>query len=284
MPRTHSLINEKPLGWKVNMRPRLEQTHYPALLIYFRTFYTELLRLRAQVLRSRNLNLKRASGYTEDSVFMDVHETSETLANFLREQAIMAKKEWGHTAEQIYQEAQYIMASFADETFLALPGWPGRRFWQNNLIEQKLFKTHIGGKSLFARLEDFLARTDKTHKDLGFLYLTVLGLGFRGQYRGFDDKNYIQHCKERLFAYLYEEKSHDLFEDMHLFPQTYSATISRPLASPLMQEMQKWSWLFLSAVVGYIVLAYGVWFGATHILNSSSHAILADLELATSVA
>jgi type VI secretion system protein ImpK len=259
-------------------------SEYPRVLLFFKAFYEELMRLRTVVVRQKSQMLKRVGEKSSPAFSQKEHviDVSDTLVNFLENQALEARKLGGSMGESVYREAQYVMAALADEVFLSLPAWEGRMFWQQYLLEQRLFRTHVAGAKFFDAAEDLLKTNDPLRLGLGFIYLTALGVGFRGKYRGVNDQGVLDDYKERLFMYVYREKPRLLDNEGELlFPEAVSATITRPLSRPLLGEVRRWSLVLAAALGIYAVLAYGVWFGVTHQLQTSADMILEDLASAT---
>jgi len=259
-------------------------SEYPRVLLFFKAFYEELVRLRTVAVRQNSQILKRV-GEKAPPTFSQKEQTidiSDTLVNFLESQAIEARKLGGTMGENVYREAQYVMATLADEVFLSLPAWEGRLFWHQNLLEQRLFRTHVAGEKFFKAIDDLLQTNDPLRLSLGFVYLTALGLGFRGKYRGVNDQGVLDDYKERLFTYVYRDKPCLLDDEGELlFPATMSSTVTRPLSRPLLGEARRWSLILAGALGLYIVLSYGVWFGVTHQLQTAADMILEDLASAT---
>lgn len=268
------------------MSQQLTQTKIPFLLKFFQDFYKDLLNLKASVLLKSTRTVKKVVNKRSESLLKtaehkDAADVLDTLAYKLEEQALDAKRFGGVLGESIYKEAQYIMAALADEIFLGLSMWDGRHYWEMNLLEQRLFGTHVAGEKFFKNLDSFLTLNEPLRKDLGFLYLTALGLGFRGQFRGENDKGKLADYKEKLFFYLYQEKP-TLGKDPEalLFPETVRATITQPLLSTHLREAKRWLLVFLGILGTYFILAYGVWYGVTHTLKRSTDMILEDAAFA----
>ena len=264
----------------------LSQTRTPFLLRLFHSFYVDVLRLKAAVLLQSSHSVKRTVNKKADTILenpdhKEAAEVLDTLSYKLEEQALEAKRYGGILGESIYKEAQYIMAALADEIFLGLSTWTGRSYWEINLLEQRIFGTHVAGEKFFSNLNQFLTLNEPLRKDLGFLYLTALGLGFRGQFRGENDQGKILTYKEKIFFYLYQEKpSLKKEKEGNLFPDTVQTTITQPLIGKHLQEVRRWVLIFLAILATYMIVAYGVWYGATQTLQYSTNMILEDAAFA----
>ncbi|WP_052545560.1 DotU family type IV/VI secretion system protein [Candidatus Hepatobacter penaei] len=257
-------------------------THFPYLVTFFQQFCIEIAKMKVTALSSKTHALKHVGSNTQH--FLDVSPDPEAkdildrLYYFLEEQSIEAKRIEGQFGESLYKEAQYIMAALADEIFLSLPSWQGRAFWEANLLEERLFHTHVAGEKFFENIDHFLQLKEPSRKDLAFLYLSALGLGFRGRYRGFDDQGKITHYKEELFFHLYQERPTLPDGHVSLFPDTLQFNISDILHENAVQQKKKtWRLIFAGMVALYIVVSYIIWYDTTNNLRRTVDMILDDV-------
>lgn len=230
---------------------------------------------------SDSMGLKKASGQVQapDSVALHTaQKISNTLFYFLSEQTMEAKQLGGSLGESLYQEAQYIMAVLADEIFLNLHEWSAHFIWKDHLLEQRLFRSHNGGDRFFTNLSALLSLNDPIRKDLGFVYLNALGLGFRGKFRGFKDQGALQKYKSRLFDFLYHKKP-DLFEEKKLlFPQTVEFNSTQLVSRPIMKESKRWGLILVFSITSYLLFSYATWYATSHHLHKISDVILDDIQ------
>ena len=172
------------------------QNSYP-LLRQFREFYAEVARLRAIVEHAGSagewgspaarvcrggvgrladhrragapLNRRRprpsrlisllthAFGRNLDATTVRVwHEMAAYLDQKMYEVRLAASA----VSHDYLEELVYIMAAFADETFVCLLEWPGKDYWHDHLMELRLFHTQIAGQDIFRRIEKLLVRQD----------------------------------------------------------------------------------------------------------------------------
>lgn len=194
------------------------------------------------------------------------YEISNDLFKILRTQELEATQLAGEFASAYYKEAQYIMAAVADETFLHF-NWPGRDYWQEYLIEMRLFGTHIAGRQIFESLDRLLDVRDSTNREMGEIYLAALGVGFLGKYRGTEDILEIDTYKERLFTFITHSRPTLFEEDALLFPDTEEYTIKD--ATPKnMVDPKQWYAIYFSAFFAILVASYGAWHHATKDLKA----------------
>lgn len=257
----------------------------PHLLQFFYAFYAELTTLKLLALTQKKKAIKYIGNntfptlaQTEDS---STQEISDRLFFLLENQFTQAQRFESTFGESLYREVQYIMAVFADEVFLSLPSWPGKPYWESHLLEERIFHTHVAGSKLFDNLDTFLRLNDPTRKETAMLYLSVLGLGFRGKYRGCNDKGQLRAYKEKLFFFIHQKKTSLQKSTAHLFPSALRSTISQKAQSDVLQKNKRiWSLAFAAVIALYLVFAYIIWYSSTHEISRALVMILdeADIE------
>lgn len=150
------------------------------------------------------------------------------------------------------QQTQYLMAVFADDVFLNLT-WAGQEAWQQNPLEEELFGTTDGGTEVFQRIQQILTYPDPTDLPLATMYLTALGLGFEGSYRGqTDGETELAQIRAQLWT-LVATGNPDLVGGQ-LFPEAYRHTLDSMTPSTLPRP---WGW-----VVAF-VLVFLLWWAAS---------------------
>jgi type VI secretion system protein ImpK len=255
---------------------------FPYLLTFFHEFYIEVTKMKLAALTHTTQGMKRAGANTAHFLEIERNPNAEAILDrlfyFLEEQAVDAKRVEGTFGESLYREAQYIMAALADEIFISMPAWSGSSFWECNLLEERLFHSHVAGDRFFENIDKFLELKEPSRKDLGFLYLTALGLGFRGRYRGFDDDGKIEHYKKELFVHLYQEKPSLFNTRVMIFPKTLQFNISQILEeSSVQKSKQRWRFILGGIVASYILLSYVIWYDTTSALRRTVDMILEDV-------
>ncbi len=223
----------------------------------FRTFYEEIVRLKAKALSDDFI----ASDIKSDSEV----STSQTicqsiqgrLLNLLKEQQDYVELYGGGFAVGYYREAQYIMTALADEIFLNMD-WIGRTEWKGHLLESQLFHTQIAGEKFFRALEEFLRVRDSSNSDIGVLYIIALGLGFKGKYRDEDDHGALKKYLDQLYGRVMKGSSHGVEGGSHLFPQAYEYNIVNR-ESIKVPSARMWALILLGVVGTYLVVSYFIW-------------------------
>lgn len=165
------------------------------------------------------------------------------------------------------RELAYLMAVTADEQMLNRD-WPGRAFWSENLVEERLFGTHRAGDEFFARIDRIVERRDPPYDQLAIAYLTAIGTGFEGKYRGSFDRSVLDRYRRKLYEYLFDYAPEWSAAVSQLSPQAYGHTLSsltpRKLSNP-------WLWFFSIPIVlvVWILLSHVVWLNLSSSLNDT---------------
>ncbi len=169
-------------------------------------------------------------------------------------------------------EAQYVMAVFADDVFINLD-WEGKRSWTSNLLESRLFHTHIAGESFFERLDRLLRDRDPAERSLAVVYLNALALGFRGKYRGMNDHGRLSRYRHELFAFIFRQPA-DLADDSKIaFPDSYVQNVrkekSRKLTNP-----RVWVAVLGLVLFAYLAVSHGLWMKLTSRIDQANKQIV----------
>ncbi|MDR2107097.1 MAG: DotU family type IV/VI secretion system protein, partial [Holosporaceae bacterium] len=123
------------------------------------------------------------------------------------------------------KEIIYLMAAMADEAFLNTE-WSGRKYWEDNMLEQLYFGTQIAGDKIFERISALFTEKDPLSAEKAGIYLRALCLGFAGRYRGIEDgEAEIKDNKKRLSEFIEKADPSVFLVGNRLFPKEYSYTI-----------------------------------------------------------
>jgi type VI secretion system protein ImpK len=224
-----------------------------SVLEHFRSFWAEVVALRdaavSQVLPAPEAGDGAALVHVPTSV-------RERLLNRLRSQDAEIAT-YGKGSLAYFRDAQYVMTAMADEVFVTLP-WSGARYWSANLLETQLFGTRFAGQAIFARIERLVQEGQPEHRELAAVYLTALGLGFRGKYIDRTDGGAIDRYKAQLYQFIFG-KSPDLGHSFRrLLPQCYGSTIvageGRRLRNP-----RVWWWAVAAVVIVWLITSHVLW-------------------------
>ncbi|HEV7892260.1 MAG TPA: DotU family type IV/VI secretion system protein [Pyrinomonadaceae bacterium] len=180
----------------------------------------------------------------------------QRLVSLFERHEAQAWRYGGTYGAEFYKEAQYVMVALADEIFLNTQ-WEGHRSWVSNLLESKIFRTHVAGELFFQRLDRMLVERDPVYRDLAAVYLMALSLGFRGKYRGRDDRGQLEHYRRQLFHFVFRREP-ELDSPRQMFPEAYYHTL-RDETKRRLQNPRAWIILLCAVVVAYVALTHGIW-------------------------
>ncbi len=209
-------------------------TENSALLMQFRQFAVELVRLREMV--------EQPGAIPEVDAEARLEAIRDGLAALLRQQATRSQEFGGATGYALYPEAQYVMAALGDEVFLTA-NWDQRRNWP--LLEEELFHSHNSGDRFFRNL-DKLLRASSFSTDLAMVYYQALAMDFRGRYRGQAAGKELAGYRQRLYELLYSPDGQARTPEP-VFARAYEATVIDE--QPRRQPSAQWWWLALVAVL-----------------------------------
>ncbi|HVF68435.1 MAG TPA: DotU family type IV/VI secretion system protein [Pyrinomonadaceae bacterium] len=186
----------------------------------------------------------------------------QSLCALLKRQEEQALRYGGTYGAEFYREAQYVMVALADEIFLNAKQWDGYRSWVSNLLESKLFGTHVAGEVFFQKLDRLLVERDPVYRDLAAVYLMALSLGFRGKYGGRDDGGQLERYRRQLFSFVFRRKPDLNSQTSQMFPEAYYHTV-RDETKRKLQNPRAWLILLCAVVVAYVALTHGIWMKLT---------------------
>lgn len=236
----------------------------------------------AQVNHESNGN-SQALDYIEQSPDADYLKMSrfvwQRLVALFARQETSAWQYGGTYGAEFYKEAQYVMVALADEIFLHTE-WEGKTVWVSNLLESKIFKSHVAGELFFQKLERLLMDRDPVYKDLAAVYLMALSLGFKGKYRGSDDSGKLAHYRKRLFAFIFRRDSQLAQDTKRLFPEAYYHTL-REETRKRVPNPKVWVVILCVIIFGYLALTHGLWMSLTSRIdqvNERISAIVRDID------
>lgn len=279
---------------------------YPAensvLLMQFRQFCSELLRLREMVEQryppgvphdpianptappkgitveddgSVSEPSSRSSEWTNASPAENVRQS---LLALLEQQSQCSSDLGGALGLGLFREAEYIMAALADELFLNAH-WSGRNQWP--LLEQEIFQTHASGDLFFQKLDRLLAGNSVSSNDLAMIYFQALALDFRGRYRDSDPQGQLERYRHRLYFRVYHSTADEGAREP-IFLETYDETINesdiRRLSSPHL-----WWFVLAGICVVWVFASTLLWHHVTADIRQQIDQIRASSQASESV-
>lgn len=236
----------------------------------FEEFYREVLKYKQLVYAKA---WKKENGEPTASPEGMAEYILTNLQTFLEQQAVTAAYGGNSFAENYYAEAQFIMVALADEVFLNID-WPGRPYWEANLLEQRLYNSHSAGQMFFTNLDNLLKNKDPIRVDLATLYLSALGLDFQGKYRHFDDEGALKAYRKKLFTFINRSEPYLFQVKSALFPEAYSHTLEGSGKKDL-PNLRNWYIVFAGLGLTYLLVSYIIWYSATADISRILNRIIA---------
>jgi type VI secretion system protein ImpK len=231
------------------------------LLTQFTTFYYEVIRLKQLVTADRSATPAAQPEGDRQEHLPATTTVWQQLFTILEQQAQAPGPGAWEYGTEVYKDAQYVMAALADETFLHLE-WAGKAAWRANLLESRLFASHVAGERLFQKLERLLQRRAPVYADLATVYLMALALGFRGKFWGLDDHGQLDRYRRQLFTFITQRQPGLTDTTRRLFPEAYAYTLAEARRT-LLPTPRRW----LLAVAGLVLclgfMAHGIWTSVT---------------------
>ncbi len=241
------------------------------VLSSFREFYAELLALRDEV---EGDPWSASAGALPDEVAAArkarLAAIQGKLSATLQRLEVEARRIGGERAGRRISQAGYVMAALADEHFLNLD-WEGRDLWAQNLLESRLYGTHMAGEQVFERAEALLRERDD--REMAAIYLLALSLGFEGEHRGrgASGAEALRDLKGRLLAFVSPGGS-EMESTSELFPQSYLHTLAGEPQTRL-PRVATWSLILLGVMGVYLLISHLVWMNVSGAVREIADAI-----------
>jgi type IV/VI secretion system ImpK/VasF family protein len=126
---------------------------------------------------------------------LGTNEMANDLEEIFEEQAAEARKD--PRMDALYEKARYPLVVLADEIMLQ-SGWEHADEWQQQILEEKYYKTNVGGDQYFGIAKDL--RPEDV--ELAAIIYAGLALGFGGKYRERPEK--LSENKKKVYRLLGE--------------------------------------------------------------------------------
>ena len=166
------------------------------------------------------------------------------------------------------------MVAYADEIFLNIP-WQGQKQWEDNLLESRFFQTQIAGELFFKKVEGLILNNDPLKADIAIIYLSILGLGFKGKFRGEDENpEKLSLYRQQLYTLVNRRPStlYDPGRD-HLMQDCYAHVLDSSLRKGL-PEMRIWLLAFGGILGAYLFASTALWYKVVKDMEQSLGYIL----------
>ena len=212
-----------------------EDSGVELLLRLFHRFYTELLLIKER---------------TDFSIKDNLALAQTDLLELIQQYALQIQPSEGGSEESQYTEVLYLLTVFADEVFVSIP-WDGQYIWEDNLLEEQVFNSHVAGNKFYKFLDKHLQSPTAFTERVVIIYLLLLSLGFKGKYMFEDKERKTQYYKRQLFVYLFNNLPFLLKELKVLFPDAY-ANINSIAIREKFHNLRKW---LITSVAGVVISA-----------------------------
>lgn len=214
--------------------------------VQFRDFFQVLHRASQLILRVNEADAPEAA-----------QTLSKDLLQLIELQTLEARRSGGSAAMEYESQARYLKAVLADEILLN-SDWAGRELWRHELLEAKLFKSSHAGEQVFFQIEQLLSAREPSQRPLAKLYLYVISLGFKGQFRGDADLSKLASYRNDLFQFIFQRPAELSGAERRLSELPYDSTLSH-FASRRLPKISRWWIKFGLIFAGLLVLSELVW-------------------------
>ncbi len=240
------------------------------LLEKFQNFYTEIILLKQQAsvgvlsvaaVVAGGEGIPTVSNSGERAAI----EIWNTVAEYLDREMVQVARSGTSMMTDAYRELVYVMAAVADEVFVHLP-WEGQQYWLDHLLEVRFFRSRIAGERIFRNIQSVAVRQDQAAEELAAVYLTVLALGFRGQYWG-GDTTEIGRYRLDLLQYLARSNPRLIDDSKRFFPDAYRYTVQEGATAQL-PSPATWWYVAAGVVVAWLIISTIAWFALTSGIRS----------------
>ena len=165
---------------------------------------------------------------------------------------------------KVVQEAKYALVAWVDEIFINSK-WLGSKAWQASPLEVKIFDTREAGEKVFENIDELVNKNDSQRSDLLHVYLTILGLGFKGKFRAsvigqeaeIDEQ--LAFYTKLVYRGIYGADSKLSAQDSKIMPQAYEYTPDLGKAIKLI-SYKPWYFAIGGMFLAMVLLSEGIWF------------------------
>lgn len=182
---------------------------------------------------------------------------------------------------QLYKQTQYALIALIDDQLLQAPPWDDKDAWLSHMLEAELFKSRIAGQRLIDNIEDLInhrhfAEQQDTERQLAYVYLNVLWLGFKGRLFNNDAKlRELQLSLTQLTGFLPIN-----LKSKRYLAQPYNYTTNDPdnenQPNRRLAPIGKWHKVVLISAIVYGVISTAVWYGFTWDLEHTLETYISD--------
>lgn len=216
-----------------------------------------------------DLDLVFGNFCTEIFIYKDqiVHKTGNLdpkviYTNFVVKVKDILDRQKSVNFEQRIREVIYIIVSLADEIFLNT-SWDGKKYWEENMLEQRFFGTQIAGEKIFDNIEKLVEKNDEESILIAEIYMKTLSLGFKGKYRGgVEQERLVNVHRKALFNFVERyDKSIDMISH-RMFSKDYIYTLPT-INRQFLPDVSVVNYVYAFVVFMFFVISSVVWFVET---------------------
>jgi type VI secretion system protein ImpK len=247
----------------------------------FEDFYCEILRSKQKVLARAWLQPDSSGLQTTPEAF-----ANDLINHFISYFELQEKSLFGSnlvgTVQTLYEEIKFAMVVFTDEIFLNLD-WPAHQYWEDNLLEQRIYGTHSGGQAFFDRINSLLLHQSSIWADVARVYLAILGLGFRGKYLKSNNDEELQVYSEKLYSFTNNTPVLSVQAPLlTITPQAAQETVSG-LRSKELPDTRNWYFAFTLIGISYLLISYAIWSYSTSSISNLVDRVISNTNYANQI-
>lgn len=216
-----------------------------------------------------NLDFVFGNFCTEIFIYKDqiIHKTENLDPKVIYKNLVVKVKDiWDRqksvTFEQQFREVIYIMVSLADEIFLN-NSWDGKKYWEENMLEQRFFGTQIAGEKIFDNIEKLIEKNNAESILIAEIYMKTLSLGFKGKYRdSVEQEKLINVHRKNLFDFVERYDKSINMVSHRMFSKDYIYTLPT-INRQFLPDVSVVNYVYAFVVFMFFVISSVVWFVET---------------------
>ena len=194
-------------------------------------------------------------------VRVDLEDAAADLEEIFREQASAFRQD--PRLQALYDQARYPLVVLADE-ILIHSGWEFSREWQDRILEEKYFRSNIGGDQYFA-----IAKELKPEDvELASVVYAGLALGFRGKYRERPEK--LAEVRKNTYRLLSEYLAS---QSDKITPEAYTVMASAGKRLNPVVTLGRVAIISFGVLVMYYFLTFLLWGSLMSDIRSAARAV-----------
>ncbi|WGL60335.1 DotU family type IV/VI secretion system protein [Pigmentibacter sp. JX0631] len=164
---------------------------------------------------------------------------------------------------KLYLEFQYAMIALSDEFFLKKNNEISD-YWKDNTLEYIFYGTRSSGTIIFDKIDKIIRENDTLNSDLAYVYLLLLGLGFKGKYHINNEEDKIKYYQKELFRIINSKMN--ITEEKE-FVLSNSLNIPKNIKDLFLPDIKKWYFYILITIFIYFVISSFIWLVFTNKSN-----------------